>query len=82
MFDDLRNSADDQSGFSDVSGDAELEPLLQKKPQVKGKTRKASGRKFLGMTAFQRFMISALLFLLVCIMGMMLVMFNSSAQLF
>ncbi len=82
MFDDLRNSAEDQSGFTDVSGDAELEPLLEKKPQVKGKSRKSSGRKFLGMTAFQRFMISTLLFLLVCIMGVMLVMINSSALLF
>ncbi len=75
MFDDLRNSAADQSGFNDDS-DADLEPLLSKKPQP---VRRKRGGRLLGMTAFQRFMISVLLFLLVCILGAMAVMLNSSA---
>jgi hypothetical protein len=78
MFDDLRNSAEDQSGFTDES-DADLEPLLNKSSQAKGSGFKISSKNFLGMNAFQRFMISTLLFLLVCILGTMLVMITSSS---
>ncbi len=74
MFDDLRKMDDGQSKFEDTS-DADLEPLLKKKS--KAKSGKGSGL-LLGMTAFQRFVISALLFLMVCIIGMMFVMISSS----
>jgi hypothetical protein len=81
MFDDLRNVADDQSGFTNES-DADLESMLEKKSTKKGQGFNFGGKTFLGMNAFQRFMISALLFLLVCILGAMLVMVSSSASLF
>ncbi|MEI7848592.1 MAG: hypothetical protein WCK35_22510 [Chloroflexota bacterium] len=81
MFDDLRNIADDQANFGSDS-DAELAPLLDKKVQKK-KTRSKSGSKnLLGMSAFQRFVISGLLFLLVCMLGILFLMITSSAQLF
>lgn len=81
MFDDLRNIADDQSSFTNDS-DADLELMLEKKPSKKNQGFKFGGKNFLGMNAFQRFMISALLFMLVCILGAMFVMINSSASLF
>ena len=81
MFDDLRNISDDQNSFGS-DNDAELELLLKKKPQSTKKGQKSGGKLILGMTAFQRFIISGLLFLLVCMLGMMLLMITSSAMLF
>jgi len=81
MFDDLRSIADSESGFTDDS-DADLESLLQKKPSLGGKGQKSRKGVFLGMTAFQRFVISALLFVLVCMLGIMLVMIQSSTLLY
>jgi hypothetical protein len=78
MFDDLRNSANDQSGFPENS-DADLDPLLQKKTQADGRGLKLGGSNFLGMSAFQRFILSGLLLLLVFILGVMLVMITSSS---
>ena len=78
MFDDLRKSANDQSGFPEDS-DAELEPLLQKTAKVDGRGFNLNESNFLGMNAFQRFILSALLLLLVCILGAMLVMITSSS---
>ena len=81
MFDDLRNSADGKPDFADENF-ADLEPLLEKRSQEKGQGFKISSQNFLGINAFQRFMISSLLFLLVCILGAMLLMITSSAALF
>ena len=77
MFDDLRNSAGDQSGFHDEL-DGDLEPLLQSTAQVESRGFKLSRLNFLGLSAFQRFILSVLLFLLVIILGAMLVMITSS----
>ncbi len=74
MFDDLRKMDDGQSSFEDTS-DADLEPLLNKKKKAKSGGRH---KLLLGMTAFQRFVISGLLFLMVCILGMMAVLISSS----
>ena len=83
MFDDLRNSADDQSSFfqDDLS---DIEPLLEKKPTKSGLglNIKFNSKTFLGMNAFQRFIISALLLMMICIMGMMLLMITGSMVLF
>ena len=73
MFDDLRKMDDGQSSFEDTS-DSDLEPLLAKKSKAK---TSGKPKNLLGMTAFQRFVISALLFLLVCIIGMLFVMISS-----
>lgn len=84
MFDDLRkDSNDDQSSFfqDDL---ADIEPLLQKKPKKSssGLNIGFNSRTFLGMNAFQRFVISALLLIVVCIMGTMLLMITNSIGLF
>ena len=76
MFDDLRNSANDQV-FQD-EGNGEVEPLLKHIPSSQGKGFKLGSLNFLGLTAVQRFVLSALLFLLVIILGFMLVMITSS----
>lgn len=80
MFDDLRNNGDNKPPFTE-DNDAELEPLL-KKAQKKGIGFNLRGGMVLGMNAFQRFVISALVFLLVCILGAMLVMVRSSLLMF
>ena len=77
MFEDLRNIADAPGTFEEES-DAELEALLEQKPKKKTFHFKLIDNHFLGMTAFQRFIISAMLFLLVCVLGTMLLMISSS----
>jgi hypothetical protein len=81
MFDDLRNIADDQSAFAD-DRDSDLEPLLKKKARSGGQGFKISNNTFLGMNAFQRFVISALVFVLVCMLGILLLVIRSSAMVF
>jgi hypothetical protein len=65
MFDDLRKEGDSSEFFQ---GD-DIEQLLDA-PKKKGRGSSKKGRKFLGMTAFQRFVISALLMLLACVLGL------------
>jgi hypothetical protein len=83
MFDDLRNSDDGKGSFYE-DDQADLEPLLEKKPakQALGLGIKFNSRNFMGMNAFQRFMISALLLVVVCIMGVMFLMITGSISLF
>jgi hypothetical protein len=83
MFDDLRNSSEDQSSFfqDDL---VDIEPLLEKKPQKSGMglNIRFNSKTFLGMNAFQRFVISTLLLIVVCIMGTMLLIITGSIGLF
>ena len=65
MFDDLRNNNDQTPFFQDEG----MKPLLDEKPGRSGGI-KLNG-KFLGMTAFQRFIISFMLVILVMILGTM-----------
>ena len=76
MFDDLRDSANDQGFPDEING--ELEPLIKPTSQNETRGLKLGSLNFLGLTAFQRFILSALLFLLVMILGFMLVMITSS----
>ncbi len=84
MLDDLRkdSQADQSSFFQDDL--AEIEPLLEKKPQKtsQGLKLKVNSKTFLGMNAFQRFFISLLLLVMVCIVGIMLLMVTGSIALF
>lgn len=88
MLDDLRNSSNnnDTSSFFQQDDMSEIEPLLEKKPKKSGPglklNVKINSNTFLGMNAFQRFVISLLLFLVVCIMGSMLLMITGSISLF
>jgi hypothetical protein len=83
MFDDLRSGSDDQSSFfqDDL---ADLDPLLEEKPKKNsvGLNVRFNSKTFLGMSAFQRFVISTLLLIMVCIMGTMLLMISGSVALF
>ena len=84
MFDDLRSSSsDDQSSFfqDDL---ADIEPLLAKKPKQASArfSLNLNSKTFLGMNAFQRFVISALLLIVVCIMGVLLLMVTGSVAVF
>ena len=64
MFDDLRKEGDSSPFFQ---GD-EVEPLLDA-PKKKSGAKKKRGGKILGMTAFQRFVVSALVLVMVSFAG-------------
>ncbi|HEY3310581.1 MAG TPA: hypothetical protein VGK00_02970 [Anaerolineales bacterium] len=79
MFDDLRNSSEDQPIFTADESDAELEAFLKKKPRSSGFSGfKVNGNTLFGMNAFQRFVISALIFVLVLVLGSMLLLITSN----
>ncbi|GAB4525342.1 MAG: hypothetical protein Fur0018_09700 [Anaerolineales bacterium] len=78
-LDDFRNDAfifDDEEPASSPQDEAPkaglqfeyAEPLAEA-PRL-GRKRRAAGGRFLGMTAPQRFLLSALLFVEVCVLGM------------
>ena len=69
MFDNLRDSA--SNFYEEEPNDLYKEP--EAKPAVRSKRRRSNGR-FLGMTSQQRFILSLMLFLMVCVGGT-LVMF-------
>jgi hypothetical protein len=64
MFDNLRDSA--SSFYEEEPNDLYKEP--EAKPGAKSQRRRSNGR-FLGMTAQQRFILSLMLMLMVCIVG-------------
>ncbi len=84
MFDDLRSDNDDKSSFFQQDDMSDIEPLLEKKPKKSGMglNFKFNSKTFLGMNAFQRFIISMLLFFVVCIMGTMLLLITEKMVLF
>lgn len=63
MFDNLRDSASDfyEEEPSDVYQESQGKPAVAR--------RRRRNARFLGMTAQQRFIVSTMLFLTVCIMG-------------
>ena len=70
MFDNLR---DDSSFYEDEQNDIHPEPTAQAQPIVA--TRHSSPRRrsarFMGMTAQQRFLLSVMLLITVCVIGML-----------
>ena len=62
MFDNLRDSAE-SSFYEEDQND------LYKEPVAKAAVKRRGNGRFLGMTAQQRFLIAAMLFFAVCIMG-------------
>jgi len=86
MFDDLRNSSENDSSFFQ-DDELEIDPLLEKKPKKPSLgglklNIKFNSKNFLGMNAFQRFIISLLLLMVICILGSMLMMITGSFSLF
>lgn len=67
MFDDLRNS--DQPIFE---GEQVNKPQPMLTAPGRSASKKKKSRKILGMTAAQRFIVSTLLFLTICMTGMAL----------
>jgi len=85
MFDDLRNEGNSSPLFQQED---EPDPLLDapvKKKRGLGdfqfKTPKLS-RKFLGMTAFQRFVISLAIMIMVSVLGLAFLLITNSIALF
>ena len=74
MFDGLRKDASDTSGFDEqpvefFPEDEKPAPAVAR-PAPTPARRRSSG-KFLGMTAQQRFIISVMLMIMVCVLGAM-----------
>ncbi len=68
MFDNLR---DDSSFYEDEPNDLYQEPAAQAQPVVATQRQSPRRRKarFMGMTAQQRFLLSVMLLITVCVMG-------------
>lgn len=82
MFDDLRNSDDLQGSFTpEEEGDLDIDSLLKKKETRPSMGFKLNSNTFLGMNAFQRFVISTLLFSVVCVLGAMLLLITGKIAL-
>ncbi len=64
MLDDLRDQAQDSPFFEDNQGGFEYEEALPYPAE----------RKFLGMTAAQRLVIAAMLFMMTCILGALILL--------
>ena len=71
MLDDLRNS----SSFIDEEEPMEQEAeVVQRRPA----SRRRKNEPFLGMTAQQRFILSLMLFFMVCVLGVVALVFSGS----
>ena len=83
MFDDLRNDNSVQFNAPPEEDTSDVDAMLQKKPQKKGGLNIGfNSKNFLGMNGFQRFVVSLLLFFVVCIMGAMILMLTGAVVLF
>lgn len=78
MFDDLRKEGDASPYFQQ---EEEIEPLLDAPKKKTAAPKIKTGRKFLGMTAFQRFVISALIMLMVVFVGLATLLLTGSIAL-
>ena len=68
MFDNLR---DDSSFYEDEPNDLYQEPAAEAQPIVATRRRRHSSARFMGMTAQQRFLLSVMLLITVCVMGVL-----------
>jgi hypothetical protein len=80
MFDNLRDSAE-SSFYEEEPNDLYKEPVAQPAPKRRVVARARNGR-FLGMTARQRFVISVMLLITVCIVGTFALLFLEKMSLF
>ena len=78
MFDDLRKEGEASPYFQSAE---EIDPLLDAPKKKSGGLKLKPGRKFLGMTAFQRFVISALLMIMVLFAGVAVLLLTNSITL-
>jgi len=69
MFDNLR---DDSSFYEDEQNDTFQEPEAQAQPVVAApRSRRKRKARFMGTTAQQRFLLSVMLLITVCVMGVL-----------
>ena len=68
MFDNLR---DDSSFYEDEQNDLHSEPAAQAQTVVATSPGRKRSARFMGMTAQQRFILSLMLLITVCVMGML-----------
>jgi hypothetical protein len=71
MFDNLRDLADDSFFEEDQKQDTLFEEIGATEPAIAKPAPKKKGRKFLGMTAPQRFVLSVMLMFTVLLLGLL-----------
>jgi hypothetical protein len=71
MFDNLR---DDSSFYEDEPNDPYQEPEAQAQPVVAAPRSRRRKARFMGMTSQQRFLLSVMLLITVCVMGTLALM--------
>ncbi len=76
MFDNLREQANSTPFYEDEAQFREAEGMSTPIP------RQSSRRSFLGMTPMQRFFLSAMLFIMVCLVGVMFLLMTGTISLF
>ena len=79
MFDNLRESAESPF-YEEESNDLYKEPASR--PLVSATSIRRNDRRFLGMTAQQRFIVSLMLMFMVCILGTLALFITGRMSLF
>lgn len=82
MFDNLRDLSDSESPFyEEEQNDLYKEPIGGR-PSKSAKPARRNNRRFLGMTAQQRFIVALMLMFTVCIMGTLAMFITGKMSLF
>lgn len=82
MFDNLRDSAESSSFYEEEQNDLYKEPEPVATKAVSKPKRRSSNRRFLGMTAQQRFFVALMLMFTVCIIGTLAMFLTGKMALF
>ncbi|MBI3172943.1 MAG: hypothetical protein HYZ25_04440 [Chloroflexi bacterium] len=81
MFDNLRDDSESKPFFQDESGESPSS-LRASLPEPRRASSSSSGGRILGMTAIQRFVLSVMLLVMVCVLGMMFLLITGKIGIF
>jgi hypothetical protein len=78
MLDNLRDEANSQPFFQDDEADGKPPKKRPNLPDSRPMPRSRGGGRFLGMTPVQRFILSFMLLVMVCVLGVMFLLISGS----
>ena len=81
MLDNLRDDSESKPFFQDES-DESPSSLRATLPEPRRASSSSSGGRILGMTAVQRFVLSVMLLVMVCVLGVMLLLITEKIGIF
>ena len=81
MLDNLRDDSESKPFFQDES-DENPSSLRASLPEPRRASPSSSGGRILGMTAIQRFVLSVMLLVMVCVLGVMLLLITEKIGIF